>query len=108
MAEFRAGRATPRRLCSHRLAQRDAAPDHLASDLFEAPPRILLTLVDEFDSRVRTHRTNNDRGQTLADRLIDKIFVVFAAPDRPFEADRLHRTGPDLRVAVCFHWGDGW
>src|SRR5215813_11836057 len=38
-------------------------PDHLASDLFEAPPRIPLTFVDELDCRVRAHRTNNDRGQ---------------------------------------------
>src|ERR1700726_1020711 len=76
------------------------AAGHFALELFKSPPRLVLAIVHEPDGRIAGHWPTGNRHGILANRLIDVIIAGALAAGGPFEPDRRHRTGTDLRVAV--------
>ena len=67
--------------------------------LLESLLRLARAIVHKPDRLLRRQRTADDRRGILADRLVDKIFVIGLAANRPPEADRGHRAGADFRIA---------
>src|SRR6202023_1312282 len=68
--------------------------------LVKPPPPLLPPIVHEPDGRIAGHWPTGNRHGILANRLIDVIIAGALAAGGPFEPDRRHRTGTDLRVAV--------
>src|SRR5581483_4685366 len=97
----------PGRLCVVTISRR-AAADHFAPDLLEAAMRIALALIDQLDRGLRAHRAaDGHRHRAFADALVDEIFVMLAAADAPFEADRGHWARANFGVAIGFGGRDG-
>ena len=63
-------------------------------------PRLARAIVHQPDRGIRGQRTADHGRGILADRLVHIIFAIVLAANRPFEADRGHRAGADLRIAL--------
>ena len=74
-----------------------ACAAHFALDSLEFQrARLALAVVDELDRGFLREGTGDDGLGVLADRLVDIIFAVIRAADRPFEADFRDRAGAQL------------
>ena len=62
--------------------------------------RLVLVRVDEMHGGFARHRAADHGHRLFADGLVHVVLAVVAAMDRPFQADRNHRPGTDLAVAV--------
>ncbi len=76
------------------------ASGHFASERLKSPPRLALAIVHQPDRGILRHRSADNRRGIFADRLIDIIFAIVLAANRPSETDRSHRAGADLVITA--------
>jgi hypothetical protein len=75
--------------------RRRSSAGHFAFELLKSPLCLALAIVDQSYGCVCGHwRAANGYG--VADCLIDVVFAILPAADRPFEADCRDRAGPVL------------
>src|SRR5580692_5596708 len=87
-------------VCPDKIARGGAVSGHLAFQELEPPSRLAFAIVNEFDRGVPGQRPAQDRPGNRADRLIDVIFAIVLAADRPSETNRFDRAGTGFRVAL--------
>src|SRR5229473_4968946 len=83
--------------------RRGASSGHLVFELLKSFPRLALAIVDEPDRGISRQRSDDNRRGILANRFVDKVFVMSLAADRPFETDRGNGAGTDFPITTGLH-----